>query len=392
MSERADWDIVTGVGLTALAVAAGRSVESNRPDRLMEDPYATAFLDAAGAAVPLPRRPEEAVAPWDGLAAYVGVRSRFFDEYFAAAADAEVTQVVLLAAGLDTRSYRLNWQARTVVYELDAPRVLSFKRDVLADRGARQRCDRRAVESDLRENWTAALLAAGFDAARPTAWLAEGLLPFLSDEATAQLFDAIHRLSAPGSRLAAEHVPGDLRALLRNPVFDEMARSLGVHLNDLWPADKTYDPAEWLAGRGWAVDEEPAHVAGERYGRPFEGALTPMRASLFVTGRLQAATVLPPRVCCLWFSPVETLTPAWRHLSSFGQPEVNRASSRRRRPVNSAAHARCVLPLSPKEVDRMGEFAVSVLATIAVVLIERLVERLVRAALSAGDRSRARAA
>ena len=57
---------------------------------------------------------------------------------------------------------------------------------------------------DLRDDWPAALTAAGFDRTQPTAWLAEGLLPYLPSDAQDRLFEMFTALSAPGSQVAIE--------------------------------------------------------------------------------------------------------------------------------------------------------------------------------------------
>src|SRR5882757_512090 len=178
MTQQADWDIVTDVGITALGVAAARAIESHRENRLMSDPYAELFIAAARPPMPMPTRPEETTqdSPWSAMADYLAVRSRYFDEFFAAAPTA---QAVLLASGLDVRGYRLDWPDGAVVYELDVPKVLQFKQNVLGDHGVAARADIRHVTVDLRDDWPTALLRAGFDQSAPTAWLAEGLLPFL---------------------------------------------------------------------------------------------------------------------------------------------------------------------------------------------------------------------
>lgn len=292
MTEQADWDIVTGVGLTALGVAAGRSIETHRPDRLVADPYAEAFVRAARPPVPMPTRPadgdDDPAAPWDSMATYMGVRSKFFDEFFAAASEAGVRQAVLFAAGLDCRSFRLDWPSGATVYELDAPAVLDFKDQVLEGEGARPRSERRTVACDLREDWPSALRRAGLDPGAPTAWLAEGLLPFLPDEAKETLLARMNELSAPGSRIAAEHLDTDAATLLREPPFREMAGQFGFDLGDLWPAGQDFDVAGWLAGHGWDVTAEPATDVSLRYGRPLDDAFAgPMRSSLLITARAQ---------------------------------------------------------------------------------------------------------
>src|SRR5262249_1091779 len=121
-----------------------------------------------------------------------------------AAAESGLRQVVILAAGLDTRAFRLDWRPGTAVYEIDAPMVLAFKDSVLAGQGAAARCERRAVTADLRADWPAAVKEAGFDPAAPTAWLAEGLFPYLPDEAMDFVLGQVHKLSAPGSQVIAD--------------------------------------------------------------------------------------------------------------------------------------------------------------------------------------------
>jgi methyltransferase (TIGR00027 family) len=289
MTEQADWDIVTGVGLTALAVAGGRAIETHRPDRLVADPYAEAFVQAARPPVPIPTRPgadHHPAIPWESMATYMGVRSKFFDEFFASASEAGIRQVVLFAAGLDCRAFRLDWPSGTAVYELDAPRVLDFKDQVLDRQGVRPRCERRKVACDLREDWPSALREAGFDPGVPTAWLAEGLLPFLPDDAKETLLSRLNEVSASGSRIAAEHLNGDVATLLREPAFGEMANRFGFDLSELWPANQNHDVAGWLTGHGWAVTTDPAIAVADRYGRPFDDVLLqPMRSSLLITAQ-----------------------------------------------------------------------------------------------------------
>jgi methyltransferase (TIGR00027 family) len=289
MPEYPDWDIVTGVGLTALGVAAGRAIETHHSRNLVADPYAEAFVQAAQAPLPLPTRPDAAdglAIPWQPMSTYMGVRSRFFDEFFASAARAGLRQVVLLAAGLDSRAFRLDWPPGTNLYELDAPRVLEFKNRVLDEQRAQPRCERRTVASDLREDWPAALRQAGFSPGQPAAWLAEGLLPFLPDDAKDSLFTRVHELSAPGSRIAAEHVDADMATLLRQPIFQIMADRFGFDLAELWPADQHYDPAGWLTGHGWAVTADRAARLAGQYRRSFDDAILPLtRSSVLITAR-----------------------------------------------------------------------------------------------------------
>lgn len=286
MNELAEWDIVTGVGITALGVAAGRAMETHRDDRLVSDPYAEAFVQAAAPPVPMPTRLDAAddlEIPWKSMADYMGVRSRFFDDYFAAAKSLGIDQVVLLAAGLDVRAYRLDWPAGTAVYELDAPKVLSFKDGVLAAQHAEARADRHIVAVDLREDWPQPLQESGFDVGRPSAWLAEGLLPFLPDAAKERLFRFVTDLSAPGSRIEVEHVD-DVRSMLQEDQFRHMSERFGIDMAALWPDEEDFGPAAWLADHGWEVDVVRSAEVAERFGRTLENPdHDPMRSSVFIT-------------------------------------------------------------------------------------------------------------
>lgn len=281
MTQQADWDIVTDVGITALAVAAARAVDSHRPDRLVSDPYAELFVAAARPQPPMPTRPADVAegSAWSDLADYLGVRSRFFDEFF----DAGSAQTVLLAAGLDVRGYRLDWPADAVVYELDVPKVLQFKQNVLADHGVAARVEIRSVDVDLRDDWPTALLGAGFSRSTPTSWLAEGLLPFLPDDAVERLFTIVDGLSAPGSRFAVEHIDADIRELATQQPMADMAEDFGFTVTDMWPDDKVFAPAHWLADHGWRVTSTPAPTVAEGYGRPLGPNAGGLRHSVLIT-------------------------------------------------------------------------------------------------------------
>jgi len=162
-----------------------RAMESRRRDRLFRDPYAAAFLAAA----PEVFDPAErgAVACLSGLSgagatfwSQAVIRTRFFDDYLIDAAGLGIRQVVLLAAGLDTRAYRLNWPTDVRLFELDRP-TCSNSSGRCWLRGRRCRAVITGpVPGDLREDWAAPLIGVGLRADQPTAWLLEGLLIYLS--------------------------------------------------------------------------------------------------------------------------------------------------------------------------------------------------------------------
>jgi methyltransferase (TIGR00027 family) len=165
---------------------------------------------------------------------------------------------VILASGLDSRAYRLEWPAQTVVFEIDQPKVLDYKAARMAEHGTLPSAKRHAVAIDLRLDWPKALREAGFDAGAPTAWLAEGLLMYLPAEAQDRLFEQVTALSAPGSRVAAETVGvrSDERRAETRQKFDRIRAQFGME-NTPDVAELMYDDpdradvAQWLDQHGW---------------------------------------------------------------------------------------------------------------------------------------------
>ncbi|WP_328394521.1 class I SAM-dependent methyltransferase [Nocardia sp. NBC_00416] len=252
-----EWDIVTGVGLTALGVATFRALESAHPDPLIHDDYAALFVRAAGEQyfVDLLADPPK-MGDTPLIPGFMGLRTKFFDDFFRSATAGGVRQAVILAAGLDARAYRLDWPAGTVVFEIDRPEVLQFKDQVLADHGALPRADRRTVAVDLRDDWPKALAAAGMDPGATTAWSAEGLLPYLPGAAQDALFEHIGDLSVPGGRLAVESAPvgagQSCFASIESKYFDKNPFG-DIDPTELFYYDERSDPERWLLDHGWSV-------------------------------------------------------------------------------------------------------------------------------------------
>ncbi|WP_445398094.1 SAM-dependent methyltransferase [Streptomyces sp. LE64] len=264
----------SGVGLTALLVAAARAIETHRHDSLATDGYAEHFVRAAPACADWPVRPQqvpggEANPLWGRFARYFGLRTRILDRFLLRAArTGGVRQVVLLGAGLDTRAFRLDWPPGCTVFEIDRERVLAFKHGVLDGLSAAPRTTRVPVPMDLRADWAAALLAAGFDPAVPSAWLAEGLLFYLPATAETALVDTVDRLAAPGSALAYEvKLDEDLWAYRHAPLYTSTTRQTGIDLLTLFVTEPRPDSAGRLVGRGWSTTVRTPFDFSRRLGR-----------------------------------------------------------------------------------------------------------------------------
>jgi methyltransferase (TIGR00027 family) len=259
------------VGLTAIGVAAIRAAESARPDRLFEDPYAAGFARAAGddwRPRPLapPTEDEDAERRRRGLTAWITVRTRFLDDVMLDACAHSCRQVVILGAGLDSRAFRLDWPEGTRLWELDLADVIEFKERVIRSEGWQPRCARTTVPVDLSEDWGEPLLQAGFDASAPVAWLAEGLLAYLSAEVRDALVSRTARLSVTGSRMGLTLAPSERLAAWRKAHRDRDAVR-GDYVA-LWRSTAPDDPTGWLAAHGWRAALYDVAERSAAYGRP----------------------------------------------------------------------------------------------------------------------------
>ncbi|BBY59459.1 SAM-dependent methyltransferase [Mycolicibacterium sarraceniae] len=304
-SDSDSWDLATSVGTTATMVAAARAVASREDNALINDPFAAPLVRAVGIDIftkmvdgDIDLATVDSTDTARVMTDVMAVRTRFFDDFFLAAtgaagpatsdSEAGVRQAVILASGLDSRSYRLDWPAGTVVYEIDLPTVIEFKTETLSAFGASPTAELRSVGIDLREDWPAALRANGFDDTKPTAWSAEGLLVYLPPDAQDRLFDNITTLSVPGSRLATEYHSDGGRGLAdRSKAISDQWRDKGLDLNmaDLFYTGERNAVTGYLEGLGWDVSSQARADLFAAYGRPFpETNLTEsLRNSLSVT-------------------------------------------------------------------------------------------------------------
>ena len=302
------WDITHSVGATALGVAAARAAETASENPLISDPFARVFVDAAGEGVwsiyadparmaTLTDVEPDAMARIQLMIDFMATRTAFFDEFFLGAADAGIRQVVILASGLDSRTWRLPWPDGTVVYELDQPKVLEFKGETLRKHGAQPVARLVNVPIDLRHDWPEALRQAGFDPSEPSVWSAEGLVRYLPAQAQDLLFERINALSAVGSRLASNvPAPGftdphrvqsqrDSMRRLRVAAAKVLDADM-VDFDDLWYAEERTAVDGWLRGHGWDVATVTFEELMARYGRTIPGSVAEsMPPTLYVSAQ-----------------------------------------------------------------------------------------------------------
>ena len=272
------------MGSTALFVATARALEAQKPDPLAVDPYAELFCRAVGGPSAdvldgrSPTTTEERATSASISSTSRAPAPSTSTEYFRRAADAGVRQVVILAAGLDSRAYRLDWPAATTIFELDRPQVLDFKREVLTGHGAQPSAERREIAIDLREDWPQALRDSGFDPAKPSAWIAEGLLIYLPADAQEQLFTGVDSLAGPGSHVAIEEgAPMEPDEFEANLEEERTAIASGEEQRPFFQLvyNEQHAPAtEWFGQHGWTAVGTPLADYLREVGRPVPGPET----------------------------------------------------------------------------------------------------------------------
>lgn len=232
------------VASTARWTAAERAHESARPDRLFNDPLAGALAGEEGRELAGSMSDDQAGdVPW------FAIRTRFYDDILIGSGSVRTAtaQVVLVAAGMDTRAYRLDLPRELDWYELDRPDLLAFKDQTLTAAGAAPRCARHPVGVDLADDWATPLTAAGFDPGRPAVWLVEGLIFYLEPDTVHRLLDQITTLSASGSELLVDTVGQSLLDSPHTQPFRDRLAEAGTP----WRFGTDHPEDDLLRPRGW---------------------------------------------------------------------------------------------------------------------------------------------
>src|SRR6266545_2192030 len=178
---------ITHVSDTARWVAIYRAMESERPDALFRDPYARRLAGPRGEEI-VRAMPRGRAMAWPMI-----VRTAVMDEIIVRAVQRDgVHTVVNLAAGLDTRPYRLPIPGALRWIEADFPDLLAYKEQQLAGEKPRCQLERMAIDLTDGERRRAFFEDAVSGGGGGTMVVAEGLLVYLTPEEVGTLADDLH--------------------------------------------------------------------------------------------------------------------------------------------------------------------------------------------------------
>jgi methyltransferase (TIGR00027 family) len=275
---------MTPVGATSRWIAAARALESESEEPLFSDPFARDLAGDVGFSI---------FAGTQGVSGavaqtrnpYLSIRTKFLDDaILQAVRDHGYAQAVILAAGMDTRAFRLEWPAGLTLFEVDRNDVFAWKEPILERWNASPRCDRRVIRADLTGEWTAALISAGFDPSRPTAFLLEGLLMYLREAEVERLLASLSTVAARGSWCALDVINDHVLTSAFTTGMLQMLEALGCP----WQFGMAH-PESFFARFGWkatvVMPGDPVTQYGPRWTFPTVPRSVPnMPRMFFVTG------------------------------------------------------------------------------------------------------------
>jgi methyltransferase (TIGR00027 family) len=212
--------------------------------------------------------------------ASIVARARFVEDLVVERAGRDVSQYVILGAGLDTFAQRRHEVASQLrVFEVDQPATQAWKRQRLIKLGfgIPEWLLQVPVDFGADESWWDRLVAAGFDAARPSIVASTGVSLYLTRDANAATLRQIATL-APGSTLALSFLlPPALLDAEDRAALEAAAR--GAKASGT-PFVSFFAPEEMLAMAREAGFRDARHVsAAELNERYFDGRSDGLRTS-----------------------------------------------------------------------------------------------------------------
>ncbi len=247
------------IAKTSLLTAAMRAMETKRNEgdgRLFSDPYAELLAGKEGLALLQKALAESGEQP------AIAVRTQFMDEKIKEAIKNGVRQIVILAAGMDTRAYRLSLPKGTRVFELDRQEVLDYKQEKLSK--LQPHCARQTLAVDLREEWHNKLLQAGLSRTEQTLWLVEGLIMYLDKSQVSILFGRLSEIALPNDILLFDVLS---RTLLEAPHMKKQLQFL-ESIGAPWRFGEN-EPEKFMEDFRWkAIATQPGEFAPSRWPFP----------------------------------------------------------------------------------------------------------------------------
>ena len=175
---------ISHVSDTALWVAIYRAMESERPDAIFKDPYARRMGGERGEAI-VQHMPSGKAMAWPMI-----VRTAVMDEIILRTVAQGARSVLNLAAGLDTRAFRLRLPPALRWFDVDFPDMVAYRREHLD--GVAPACVHEHVAADLVDADARRAVFAKAAAQGPVLIVAEGLLIYLSEAEVSGLARALH--------------------------------------------------------------------------------------------------------------------------------------------------------------------------------------------------------
>jgi len=254
-------DDLSPLGKTALYTCAERAVESCLPEeeRVFYDPLAERLAGQQGTELVSRFHQIHSGARTLPVNMSVVIRTKFFDEVFnAAVSEWNIGQVVIIAAGMDTRFLRLTPSKSLHVWELDFPQVLGYKRARLPE-WEEWAASYHFVPVDFRlPDWDSLLLSAGYLPDVPSLWIIEGLFVYLEDKVIDELLAKMKKLTCPRSIVTGDWMTRSYLSSAITYQFRNLFDQLGS------PFINGRDPNELVSWLGcWAFSVH-VHPLGDR--------------------------------------------------------------------------------------------------------------------------------
>lgn len=233
--------LIRDISDTALFAAIYRARETDRADALFRDPFARRLAGERGDQI-AKSMPFSERATWAWI-----TRTYLFDEFIEKQVEQGTDTVINLAAGLDTRPYRMTLPRSLKWIEVDLPDILAYKEEIL--RGEKPACELHQINLDLsnvagrREVFTRI-----GNVAKNALVITEGLLIYFSDNEVASLAQDLAAIPSLRSWILDIASPGLLK-ILKKRMGPQIERG-GAQLK-FGPADGP----DFFTARGWRAVE-----------------------------------------------------------------------------------------------------------------------------------------